>query len=77
MIEKSRRKLNHTNKYNRDYYHARKQASDCEHCNKSYSSVGAMRRHQLRNIRCHLLHERKTIEKLHKLLGENNTNPEQ
>ncbi len=33
-------------KYNRDYYHAHKKASDCEHCKKTFSSVSALRRHQ-------------------------------
>ena len=76
-MTKRKRKLNRTRKYNRDYFHAHKQASICEHCKKSYSSVSALRRHQLRNIRCQLLHKRKTIERLHKLLDENNINPEQ
>ena len=35
---------NTSKKYNRDYYHAHKKASDCEHCKKSYSSVSALRR---------------------------------
>ncbi|MFM7983761.1 MAG: hypothetical protein ACKPKO_31000, partial [Candidatus Fonsibacter sp.] len=33
-------------KYNRDYDHAHKKASDCEHCKKAFSSVSALRRHQ-------------------------------
>ena len=33
-------------RYNRDYYHAHKKASECEHCKKTFSSVSALRRHQ-------------------------------
>ncbi|MFM7989943.1 MAG: hypothetical protein ACKPKO_62580, partial [Candidatus Fonsibacter sp.] len=33
-------------KYNRDYDHAHKKASECEHCKKTFSSVSALRRHQ-------------------------------
>ncbi|MFM7985021.1 MAG: hypothetical protein ACKPKO_37450 [Candidatus Fonsibacter sp.] len=28
-------------KYNRDYNHAHKKASECEHCKKTFSSVSA------------------------------------
>ena len=35
MSDKAQMKLNHTRKYNRDYYHAHKQASACEQCKKS------------------------------------------
>ena len=66
--ETSQQKLEHVKKYNRDYYHAHKKASECEHCKKTYSSVNALRRHQLRNIKCQLVPERNTIEKLNKLL---------
>ena len=54
--ETSQQKLNHVRKYNRDYDHAHKKASECEHCKKTYSSVSALRRHQVRNIRCQLIH---------------------
>ena len=36
-------------------------------------SVSALRRHQVRNIRCQLLHERNTREKLQKLLQARDT----
>ena len=39
-------KLAELRRYNRDYYHAHKKASECEHCKKSFSSVSALRRHQ-------------------------------
>ena len=66
--ETLQQKLEHVRKYNRDYYHAHKKASECEHCKKTYSSVSALRRHQVRNIKCQLLHERNTREKLQRLL---------
>ena len=71
--ETSQQKLEHVKKYNRDYYHAHKKASECEHCKKTYSSVSALRRHQVRNIKCQLLHERNTREKLQKLLQARET----
>ena len=77
MSEKAQHKLNRTRTCNRDYYHARKQASICEHCKKTYSSVSALRRHQLRNIKCQLLHERDTREKFQKMLQERLTTPDQ
>ena len=67
-IKEKSQKLEHVKKYNRDYYHARKKASDCDHCTKTYSSVSALRRHQVRNIKCQLLHEGNTREKLQRLL---------
>ena len=33
-------------RYNRDYDHAHKKASECEHCKNTFSSVSALRRHQ-------------------------------
>ena len=71
------KKLEHFRKYNRDYYHAHKQAVVCNNCKKTYSSVSALRRHQLRNIKCQLLHERDTREKFQKMLQERLTNPDQ
>ena len=71
-IKEKSQKLEHVKKYNRDYYHARKKASDCDHCTKTYSSVSALRRHRVRNIKCQLVHERSTIEKFKKLLDERN-----
>ena len=41
--------------YNRVYYHTHKQASDCEHCGKTYSSKSALTRHQQRNLKCQIL----------------------
>ena len=40
------KRIEELRKYNRDYYHANKKASDCEHCKKTFSSVSALRRHQ-------------------------------
>ncbi len=51
-------------RYNREYYHAHKQASECEHCKKVFSSVSALRRHQVKNLKCKLLQATETIEKL-------------
>ena len=65
----AQQKLNRTRKYNRDYYHAHKTASDCEHCNHTFSSVSALRKHKGRNIRCKMLHARGTID----MLREENT----
>ena len=43
-----KQKLEELRKYNRDYYHAHKKASECEHCKKTFSSVSALRRHQVK-----------------------------
>ena len=51
-------------RYNREYYHAHKKTSDCEHCKKTFSSVSALRRHQVKNLRCKLLQATDTIVKL-------------
>ncbi|MFM7986966.1 MAG: hypothetical protein ACKPKO_47395, partial [Candidatus Fonsibacter sp.] len=58
------KKLEQLIKYNRDYYHAHKQASECEHCKKTFSSVSALRRHQGKNLKCKLLQATETIEKV-------------
>ncbi len=50
-------------RYNREYYHAHKKASECEHCKKVFSSVGALRRRQVKNLKCKLLQATETIEK--------------
>ena len=42
-------KLAELRKYNRDYDHAHKKASECEHCKTTFSSVSALRRHQGKN----------------------------
>ena len=47
------KRIEELRKYNRDYYHAHKKASESERCKKTFSSVSALRRHQVRNIRCH------------------------
>ena len=57
-IKEKSQKIEHVKKYNRDYYHARKKASDCEHCKKTDSIVNALKRHQMRRIKCQLLHKR-------------------
>jgi hypothetical protein len=58
-----KQKLEELRKYNRDYYHAHKKASECEHCKKTFSSVSAQRRHQAKNLKCELLQATETIEK--------------
>ena len=74
---KAKKKIEHVKKYRRVYDRAHKQASDCEPCKKTYLSVSALRRHHKRNIKCHMLHEKDTREKLHNLLQERASNPEQ
>ena len=43
------KRIDELRKYNRDYYHAHKKASECDHCKKIFSSVSALRRHQSKN----------------------------
>ena len=45
---KQPQKLVELRRYNREYYRAHKKASDCEHCKKTFSSVSALRRHQVK-----------------------------
>ena len=56
-------KLAELRRYNRDYYHAHRKASECDHCKKTFSSVSALRRHQVNNLKCKLLQATETIEK--------------
>ena len=56
-------KLAELRRYNREYDHAHKKASECEHCKKVFSSVSALRR-QVKNLKCKLLQATETIEKL-------------
>ena len=58
-----KQKLEELRKYNRDYDHAHKKASECEHCKKTFSSVTALRKHQAKNLKCKLLQATETIEK--------------
>jgi hypothetical protein len=44
---KQQQKLAELRRYNREYDHAHKKASECEHCKKVFSSVSALRRHQV------------------------------
>jgi aminoglycoside N3'-acetyltransferase len=60
---KQQQKLAELRRYNREYDHAHKQASACEHCKKVFSSVSALRRHQVKNLKCKLLQATETIEK--------------
>ena len=60
---KQQQKVAELRRYNRDYYHANKNASECEHCKKTFSSVSAIRRHQAKTIKCKLLQATETIEK--------------
>ncbi|MFM7982941.1 MAG: hypothetical protein ACKPKO_26815, partial [Candidatus Fonsibacter sp.] len=62
-------RIDELKKYNRDYYHAHKKASECEHCKKTFSSVSALRRHQVKNLKCKLLQANETIEKFNKKNG--------
>ena len=57
------KRIEELRKYNRDYYHAHKKASDCEHCKKTFSSVSALRRRQGKNLKCKLLQATETIER--------------
>ena len=57
------KRIDELRKYNRDYYHAHKKASECEHCKKTFSSVSALRRRQSTNLKCKLLQATETIEK--------------
>ena len=50
-------------RYNREYYHAHKKPSECEHCKKIFSSVSTLRRHQVKNLKCKLLQATEAIEK--------------
>ena len=43
------KRIEELRKYNRDYYHANKKASECEHCKKTFSFVSALRRHKGEN----------------------------
>ena len=61
---KQQQRLAELRRYNREYYHAHKKASECEHCKKVFSSVSALRRHQVKNLKCKLLQATETIEKL-------------
>ena len=45
---KQQQKLAELRRYNREYYHAHKNASECEHCKKTFSSVSALRGHQVK-----------------------------
>ena len=42
---KQKQKVAELRRYNRDYYHAHKKASEREHCKKTFSSVNALTRH--------------------------------
>ena len=61
---KQQQKLAELRRYNREYYHAHKKASECDHCKKVFSSVSALRGHQVKNLKCKLLQATETIEKL-------------
>ncbi len=54
-------------RYNREYYHAHKKPSECEHCKNIFSSVSALRRHQVKNLQCKLLQATETIEKFERI----------
>ena len=51
--------------YNRIYYHNRlKGEFECQHCTNIYSSISALRRHQVRSMKCNLLRANKELENL-------------
>ena len=60
---KQQQRVAELRRYNRDYDHAHKKASECEHCKKTFSSVSALRRHQAKNLTCKLLQATETREK--------------
>ena len=45
---KQQQRIMELRRYNREYYHAHKKPSECEHCHKIFSSVSALRRHQVK-----------------------------
>ena len=59
---KQQQQIAELRRYNREYDHAHKKASECEHCKKVFSSVSALRRHQGQNLKCKLLQATETIE---------------
>ncbi len=62
---KQQQRIMELRRYNREYYHAHKKASECEHCKKVFSSVSALKRHQVKQkLKCKLLQATETIEKL-------------
>ncbi|MFM7987202.1 MAG: hypothetical protein ACKPKO_48610 [Candidatus Fonsibacter sp.] len=63
------KRIEELRKYNRDYYHAHKKASECEHCRKTFSSVSALRRNQGQNLKCKLLQATETMEKFREKSG--------
>ena len=54
-------------KYHREYYHANKQESECEHCKSKFSSESALVRHQRSAQKCLLLRAKAELEVLRKL----------
>ena len=60
---KQQQRIMELRRYNREYYHAHKKPSECEHCHKIFSSVSALRRHHVKNLKCKLLQATETIEK--------------
>ena len=60
---KQQQKIMELRRYNREYYHAHKKPSECERYKKIFSSVSALRRHQVKNLKCKLLQATETIEK--------------
>ena len=62
---KQQQNLAELKRYIREYYHAHNKASEYEHCKKIFSSVSALKRHQVKkkNLKCKLLQATETIEK--------------
>ena len=61
---KQQQQLAELRRYNREYCHAHKKASECEHRKETFSSVSALRRHQVKKPqKCKLLQATETIEK--------------
>jgi hypothetical protein len=55
--------------YNRDYYHANNMPQVCKRCSKIYSSVSAVRRHELRNHKCRMLQMEQRQEQMKVLIS--------
>ena len=57
--------IHKTRIYNRMYYHRKMKGEfECQNCNKIYSSISALVRHQRRSIRCKLIKTTKELENL-------------
>mgnify|MGYP003350447817 FL=1 len=51
-------------KYQREYYHAKKQSTTCEFCSGTYASQSGLRKHQNQNVKCQLRQIKKQIDEI-------------